>query len=103
LNGKIAMLEGAELGLFALALWIPYRMARAGVRTFWSVLAGWLALGGLVLALALLSVIGNNNVDSDLVNAMPDGQTALGFLLFGWGFAAISAAVGRIRKGKSKS
>jgi hypothetical protein len=34
MNWKIAMLEIAELGLFLLALWIPFRMGRAGSELF---------------------------------------------------------------------
>jgi len=87
MNWRIAMLEFAELGLFALALWVPYRMGRAGIRDLWSILVGWFVLAGLMVSFAVLSLMGNGSVDSELLNAMPDGQTAFPFLLFGWAFA----------------
>ena len=94
------MLKLAELGLFAFALWIPFRMVRAGIRNLWSILVGWFALAGLMMTLAVLSSIGNNNVDSDLVNAMPDGQVALPFLLFGWMPAWVATMVGKSHQRK---
>ena len=87
MNWEITLLEAAETGLFVFALWIPFRMGRAGLRSLWCILAGWFALAGLMVGLAFLSLRGNNDVDSDLVNAMPDGQIALPFLLFGWVYA----------------
>src|SRR5271169_4874140 len=89
MNWKILMLEFAELGLFIFALWIPFRMGRAGIRYFWSILVGWFALAGLMITFAMLPLIfrGSYGIDSDLANAMPDGQAALPYLLFGWAIA----------------
>jgi hypothetical protein len=44
MNWKIAMLKIAQLGAFAFAVWIPFRMGRAGIRNPWPMIAGWFAL-----------------------------------------------------------
>jgi indole-3-glycerol phosphate synthase len=97
MNWKITMLEFAELGLFVFALWVPFRMGRAGIRYFWSILVGWFALAGLMITFAMLPLFfrGSYGIDSDLTNAMPDGQAALPYLLFGWAIAWGAAALGR--------
>jgi len=92
------MLEIAELGLFIFALWIPFRMGRAGIRYLWCILTGWFALAGIMITLAVLPLIFGNRggaLDSELANAMPDGQAALPYLLFGWAIAWGVAALGR--------
>jgi indole-3-glycerol phosphate synthase len=76
-------------------------MGRAGIRYFWSILVGWFVLAGLMIILAMLPLIfrGSYGVGSDLANAMPEGQHALFFLIFGWAYAWGATALGR-RKGK---
>ncbi|MGA2854963.1 MAG: hypothetical protein ABSE90_12635 [Verrucomicrobiota bacterium] len=97
------MLEFAELGLFIFALWIPFRMGRAGIRNLWCILTGWFVLAGLMMTLAILPLIVGNRggaLDSELANAMPDGQAALPYLLFGWVLAWASTAFGKSRRRK---
>lgn len=82
--------------MFIFALWIPFRMGRAGIKFFWSILAGWLVSTVLITMLAMLPLIfrGSYGVDSDLANAMPDGQHVLFFLVFGWAFPLAATAIG---------
>ena len=95
MNWEIAMLEVAELGLLVFALWIPFRLGYAGIRILWAILAGWFALFALTTTLAVLSLVGVNGVDSDLVNAMPEGPHALFCLVFGWAPALGLAVLGK--------
>jgi len=100
MNWKITMLEIASDGLFFFALWIPFRMGLAGIRRLWCILTGWAALAGLMMALAFLPFAFSSGqvLDSDLANDLPDGQNALPFLLFGWGYAWAAAVIGRAIK-----
>jgi indole-3-glycerol phosphate synthase len=95
MNWKITLLEFAELGLLVFVLWIPFRLSCAGIRILWAILAGWFALFALTTALAVLSLVGVNGVDSDLVNAMPEGRHALFCIVFGWAPALGLALLGR--------
>jgi indole-3-glycerol phosphate synthase len=95
MNWRIASLEVGELGLLVVALWVPFRMGRAGIRNLWAVLAGWFVLAGLMLCLVSISMLGVNGVDTDLVHALPEGPHAMLALLFGWVPAMAMAALGR--------
>jgi hypothetical protein len=74
MNWKISMLEFAELGLFVFALWIPFRMGRAGIRDLWSILVGWFLLLSWALTLGVLSIKVSKLVDSDSANALPGSR-----------------------------
>lgn len=76
-------------------------MGRAGIRNLWCILVGWFVLAGLMVALAILPLCFGNNggaLDSNLADALPDGQAAVPYLLFGWAIAWGAAAIGRKSK-----
>jgi indole-3-glycerol phosphate synthase len=95
-NWKIDAIEISELGLFVVALWIPFRMGRAGIRNPWPMLAGWLALVLSGFVFLYISDLAIEAKDSELFNSVPEGPLALFLCLFGWAFASGAASLGRI-------
>lgn len=91
----MALVGSTQLGLFGLALWIPFRMARAGIRNPWPMLVGWLALSAFGLFFASLSMDAIKAGDSELVNSLIEGPHVLLLLLFGWALAAGATSIGR--------
>jgi hypothetical protein len=87
MNLRIALVGFAQLGLFGIALWIPFRMARGGIRNPWPILAGWLALSVFGLFFASLSMEAIKARDSELVNSFIEGPHAMLLILFGWALA----------------
>jgi O-antigen ligase len=72
-NWKIDAIEIGELGLLILALWIPFRMGRAGIRNPWPMLAGWFALALAGFAFLSISEFAIRAQDSELVNSVIEG------------------------------
>ena len=98
MDWRIHLLLFGELGLFVFTLWLPWRMARAGIRNPWPMLAGWLVLTGLtfaLVALSMLGVAGDRGADETLLNAMPEGPDILAALFFGWVYVSLAAYAGR--------
>jgi hypothetical protein len=94
MNWKIAMLEVAQLGAFAFALWIPFRMGRAGIRKPWPMLAGWIALMSCVCLFISITSAGAKAHDHELANSVMEGPGLLILILFGWLPASFLGAYG---------
>jgi indole-3-glycerol phosphate synthase len=96
MNWRITMLEIAQIGAFVLALWIPFRMGRAGIRNPWPMLAGWFALVACGFLFVSITMFGAKAQDHELANSVMEGPG----LLIGGVIASGAASIGR--KGKTK-
>jgi len=92
---EIAMLEIAQVGAFAFALWIPFRMGRTGVKNPWPMLAGWVALVACGSLFVSITLYGAKARDHEIANAVMEGPGLLVLILFGWIFAPAAASIGR--------
>ncbi len=95
MNWKIVMAEISELGALFVALWIPFRMGRAGISNPWPMVAGWLALTICGVAFMWVWEAAINANDSELANSVFEGTHVLLLFLFGSVLASGAAAMGR--------
>ena len=93
MHWQIHTLQFAEVGLLVGACWIPFRMGRAGIRSPWPMLAGWLALFVWGLLCIFVVSVGYQGND-DLVTQVFDGQHVLMVWLLGWVYASWAGAAG---------
>ena len=92
---EIVLVLWSEFGMVGVALWIPFRMGRTGIRPPWPMLAGWLALAGCGIGFAAINMLGYQAHEADLVDKVPAGPHAVLLILFGWMPALIAAYIGK--------